>query len=152
MRIISVFFLFLLVSCYRNEECKPFYIGEFKIDTSIISNPACLNYVRKYNWDTVKLISNANGNYSFETNDERLKECEGEWWTSSDDIEGNCFGHVKQNNLERDIMGMAFDISIQIAGETYSLPFRKIDSLGNFIRPVASPVTKSVRQMEKKDD
>ena len=124
-----------LASCYRNEECKPFYIGQFKIDTSIISNPACLNYVKKYRWDTVKLISGDNGKYFFETDDKMLKECEGKWWISSNDIEGNCFGHVKQKNLNTDIMGMAFDISIKISGESYSLPFRKIDSAGNFVLP-----------------
>ena len=135
MKYLLVFFLILFASCYRNEECKPFYVGKFKIDTTIITNPTCLNYVRQYRWDTVMLISQDDGKYFFETSDKALKECEGTWWITSNDTEGNCFGHVRQNNLKGDIMGMAFDIRIKIFDEAYSLPFRKIDSVGNFVLP-----------------
>ena len=66
-----------------------------------------------------------------------LKECEGKWWITSNDVEGNCFGHVKQKNIKTDITGIAFDIRIKIFNEAYSLPFRKIDSTGNFVQPFA---------------
>jgi len=135
MKYLATFFLFFLVSCYRNEECKSFYIGRYKIDKSIISNLECLGYVNKYSWDTVTLISGDDGRYFFDTNDKMLKECEGKWWITSNDTEGNCFGHVKQKNLKTDILGMAFDIRIKIHGQAYCLPFRKIDSAGNFIKP-----------------
>jgi len=134
-RVSLILLLFCLSSCYRNERCKPYYLGEFKINSNLITNPSCLNYVKEYKWDTVKLVSNENGKYFFETLDKQLKKCEGKWWITSNDIEGNCFGHIKQKNLESDIMGIAFDISIKINGDTYSLPFRKIDSLGNFVQP-----------------
>jgi hypothetical protein len=131
----TIFICVILVSCYRNETCRPYYIGEFRIDTTQIGNSQCLVYVKKYRWDTIKLISKDNGKYFFETEDERLKECEGKWWTSSNNIEGECFGHIKQKNLKADISKMAFDITIIISNEAYSLPFRKVNSTGKFIRP-----------------
>jgi hypothetical protein len=132
----------MLASCYRNETCKPFYIGEFKIDTSIISNPKCLDYIKRYNWDIVKLVSKENGKYFFETNDERLKECEGKWWVSSANIDGDCIGHIKQNNLKGDVSKPPFYISIKIAGESYTLPFQKIDSNDNFVKRSAASTIK----------
>jgi hypothetical protein len=134
--LILVCLISCLTSCYRNETCEPLYIGEFRIDPSIISNPKCLEYVKQYNWDTIKLISKDNGKYFFITDDVRLKECEGKWWVSSANVDGDCIGHIKQKNLKVDVSVPPFYIAIQVSGEGYSLPFRKLDSTGNFISPI----------------
>ena len=126
---IITFSLFLSSCTYTNKECVPFYIGKFKIDTNLISNPKCMTYVKQYQWDTVNLISNSDGKYYFVTKDPMLKKCEGKWWTTSNDTEGNCFGHVKQKNMGTEFITMPFDIWIKIEGESYSLPFRRVDSL-----------------------
>jgi hypothetical protein len=133
MKYYLISILILFASCYRNETCKHLYVGEYKIDTSIISNPKCLNYVKLYKWDTVKLVSKEDGKYFFETNDTKLKECEGEWWVNSTNIDGDCIGHIKQNNLEGSVSVSPFYIAIIISGEGFSLPFKKIDSGGKFV-------------------
>ena len=134
----NLIFLFVVccfVSCYyKNENCKPYYIGEFKIETNLITDSSLLEYTRIHKWDTVKLISRKDGKYFFAGAD-NLKECEGVWRTNSNNLEGNCFGHVKQKNMENEFIRSPFDIWIKISDKTYTLPFRKIDSSGNFLSP-----------------
>jgi hypothetical protein len=125
MRYLLLLLLVFIVSCYKNETCKQFYIGEFRIDTNIISNPKCLEFVKLYRWDTVKLVSKTDGRYFFETKDKWLKECEGEWWVGSANMDGDCIGHVKQNNLSGEVAKPPFYISIKLLGESYTLPFKK---------------------------
>ncbi|OJW35405.1 MAG: hypothetical protein BGO54_02235 [Sphingobacteriales bacterium 46-32] len=127
--ILLVLTIVFFSACYRNEECKPFYIGRFKIDTSLISYPKCLELVKSNNWDTVNLISRENGVYYFETNDRRLKECEGKWRVASANLDGECIGYVKQNNLMGEVSVPPFYIAIKIDRESYSLPFKKVGNI-----------------------
>lgn len=114
------------ISCRQNENCKVYYIGEFRIDTSLITTIQAKKYVIMNRWDTVLLISDEKGSYSFLTEDRALKECEGSWHVKSTDMEGNCFGYIKQNNRSQSTIRIAFDIWISISGDAYFLPFRKI--------------------------
>jgi hypothetical protein len=117
----------LFTACVNNKECTPNYIGVFRIDTSAIGNSKCKEYVQQFRWDTIKLISTADGDFTFSTSDKRIKDCEGRWFTTSDDIEGNCFGDIKQKNMDLETIRSPFDILIKISEEAYFLPFRKID-------------------------
>ena len=117
------------MSCYNNNTCRPNYIGTFSIDTSQIINPIAKKYVQEYRFDTVRLISNSKGKYYFQGNNTIIKEYEGEWFTKSDDIEGNCSGYIRQKNMNQAFPRIAFDIYIRIQNETYILPFRKIKSI-----------------------
>jgi hypothetical protein len=120
--LLSIFF----TACVDNKECVPYYIGVFQIDTNATGNPKWKEYVREFRWDTIKLISTADGHYKFNTLDKRIKDCEGNWFTTSNNIEGNCSGHIKQNNMATSFNSNPFDILIKISGEAYFLPFRKI--------------------------
>lgn len=122
LTILSMFFS----SCYQNNSCRDFYIGDYKIDTTQITQLELKSYVINKQWDSVRLVSTDKGEYYFDTKDAELKKCEGKWWVTSNDLEGNCFGHVKQANRRGSVSTMAFNISIDINKQSYTLPFRKI--------------------------
>lgn len=133
MKYVSLILLLVMQACYTNKTCEPLYIGDYKIDINYISHPACLAIVKQYRWDTVRLTSDEGGKYFFQTNDPRLKACEGEWWVSSANIDGDCIGHIRQKNHDGDVSKPPFYISIEIEGEAYTLPFRKVNSSGDFV-------------------
>ncbi|MCP9752440.1 hypothetical protein [Ferruginibacter sp. HRS2-29] len=116
----------MFYSCVKNEECKQQYIGSFQIDTTLISNNKLKPYLKKYNWIKIVLRSDSTGHYSFEGADPFLKECEGTWSISSNNMEGNCTGFLTQKNIGRKVDRQPFDILIKIDGESYFLPFRKV--------------------------
>lgn len=134
MKYLYLSILVMFFSCFRNETCHPLYIGAFKIDLTRIANPDCLGQVVAAQWDTVKLVSTANGQFFLLTTDKRLKECEGEWSVSSDDIEGHCSGYIKQKNRPSETLSMPFDIVIKMSDQACVLPFRRIDQRGEFIK------------------
>jgi hypothetical protein len=124
---------FWIYSCnsYKNETCKPSYIGTFLIDTNLVTNKIIKRQIIANHWDTVKLISGSNGKYFFRSDDLQLRSCEGKWYVKSNDLEGNCFGYVKQNNMNSTFISMPFDIWIIIDNETFTLPFRKVSNVSN---------------------
>ena len=74
----------------------------------------------------MKLISDSSGNYHFTSTAPILKKCEGKWYTSSDDTEGNCIGYVKQKNLKEETTG-AFSIVGEIEDTVrFIIPFKKV--------------------------
>ena len=113
----------IISSCfnYKNETCRPYYIGTFTIDTNNL-HVDYKNIILQQGWMSVKLISDSTGNYYFNTNDPILKMCEGTWYTRSDNLDGECIGYVKQNNLRAEHTS-----GFSIAG--------KIDDSINFILP-----------------
>lgn len=119
----------ILQSCYENDECKSAYAGIFMIDTTLMHNQVLKAIISEHRWDTIRLISSPDGKYHFSGNDTLLKNCEGNWFPKSNDIEGNCFGYIDQKNRTENTSRMPFDIWVEIRGEAYFLPFRKINSL-----------------------
>ena len=100
--ILSLFFS----SCtcgYKNYSCKKDYQGTFKMKMSYFTDSSISDFVKRRHWDTVLLIATADGEYSFKTNDPRLKVAEGQWSVEGDEIDGNCFGYIKQNNLRQPV-------------------------------------------------
>lgn len=82
--------------------------------------------MRQNRWDTVKLIGSKDGHYSISTESTILKEAEGRWFTSSDDLEELCIGHIKQNNLKEVIDQSSYTIVVKVGSSSYYLPFRKV--------------------------
>lgn len=117
-------------SCVHDDTCKKDYEGTFKLNLSYLEDTAIKNWVRERHWDTVLLISEPDGRYYFNTTDQKLKECEGTWFTKSNNVEGDCIGYIKQNNLDHSSPVGPFIISI-LDSKRFSVQFVKTDSLGN---------------------
>ncbi len=116
------------MSCYKNDSCKTNYFGIFKIDTFNISNNFVKELIKKNRLDTITLISTEKGKYYFQEKIPLLEGCSGNWHTESNNIEGDCTGYIRQQNMDREFARMPFDILIRINNETYVLPFRKVTS------------------------
>ncbi len=126
MRNTLIILLLLFASCYENKTCQPYYVGIFEIDTSLMVGLTQKEFVLNHKWDTAKLISNEKGIYFFNISDKILKQSEGIWYSKSNDIEGNCFGYIKQNNLNEAFIRSPFDIMVIVDDTTrFTLPFRK---------------------------
>jgi hypothetical protein len=126
MKCIYLVLLSFLLSCKEDKSCSKNYIGVFVIDTSFIKDSIQRNLVLKNKWDTIKLVSTKNGVYYFGTIDTILKKSEGSWYTKSNNFEGQCFGFIKQTNLQQPINLFQFDIMVFINDSLrFSLPFYK---------------------------
>jgi hypothetical protein len=92
------------------------------------TDSAISNFVASRHWDTVLLVSEANGRYYFKTNDRILKKCEGYWFVESDNLEGDCVGYIKQNNLRKPVPVAPFRIAV-LDSLRFSMQFFQIDSV-----------------------
>jgi len=126
MKLLSFLSLTLcLSSCYQNKACEPNYIGTFIVDTSNLHS-TYKKIIVDHKWLTVKLISESNGKYYIDTNDPILKKCEGSWYTNSNNIDGDCFGYIKQKNQVNAFNTDAFNIHGNINDSIkFVLHFRK---------------------------
>lgn len=89
-----------------------------------ITDPAHKKIIIDRKWDTVKLISSENGKFVFDSADPLLKQGEGVWKVKSNNIEGECFGYIKQNNPEDYISLNRFRILILLEDSSkIYLPF-----------------------------
>jgi hypothetical protein len=137
MRRIYFLLIFLSIyfySCVHNDTCKKDYEGTFKLNLSDLKDTIIKNWIRQRHWDTVLLISKPDGKYYFNTTDQKLKECEGTWFTKSDNLEGDCIGYIKQNNLEHSSPVGPFIISI-LDSLRFSIQFVKIDPISRWPGP-----------------
>jgi hypothetical protein len=127
MKYILVILVLFLAGCgYDDESCRAYHVGEFFIDTTVIHNSFEKKIVLERKWDTVKLVSQKNGHYFFNTKDKILKSAEGSWQTRSNNIEGQCSWFLQQNNLTMELNQYEFDILILLNDTIrFSLPFRR---------------------------
>ena len=126
MKFLFVISIVILTSCYENNTCAPSYVGVFLIDTSLLIDPLQKSYILKNGWDTVKLNSFVNGSYKFNISNKILQDIEGNWYIKSDNIDGECFGYIKQKDLQNAIIRNPFDIMLHVNDTIqFNLPFRK---------------------------
>lgn len=116
MKLLLSFLTFIiLTSCNLEERCNENFksecVGVFEIDTLRLS-VSDKNIVQKYKWDTVKLVSDANGRYYFNSKDTILKKSEGRWNVARYKIDGRCIIDIKQNDLSLKTGGEPFAITI----------------------------------------
>ena len=123
---LSSLLVLFLAACSRNDTCKKDYQGIFKVNMSYFTDSAIAEFVESRHWDTVSLISDSNGSYYFNTSDKTLKESEGYWFVESDNIEGECIGYIKQNNLKHPVPVGPFVITI-LDPIKFSIQFVKVE-------------------------
>ena len=122
----SISLVFFLNSCFQNDSCRPDFIGTFIIDTAGLESRH-QSIIQKHSWDTVKLVSDKFGKYYFNTDDSILKQCEGTWRISSNNMERDCLGSIKQKNMKEPINVYSYRISIRIGDSIdFSIPFKKV--------------------------
>ena len=113
--ILSLLVLMIFISCNLDERCDENFqsecVGVFGLDTLRL-NVTDKRIVQEYKWDTVKLISEANGMYYFDTKDTILRKSEGRWSVARYKIDGRCTIDIKQNNLSLKTGGEPFVITI----------------------------------------
>ena len=108
-----VFMIF--ISCNFDDRCNENFksecVGIFGIDTLRLS-VSDKSIVQGYKWDTVKLVSEVNGRYYFNSKDTILRKSDGRWNVARYKIDGRCVIDIKQNDLSLKTGGEPFIITI----------------------------------------
>ena len=88
-------------SCNLEDRCDENFklecVGIFGIDTLRLPI-SDKNMVQENKWDTIKLISEPDGTYYFDTMDTIFKKLEGKWSIRPYKIDGQCMINIKQND------------------------------------------------------